>query len=143
MMEYMYNSNSVEDTEKCGEELATKVLQNITNEYAFIALKGDLGAGKTAFVRGFSRVISPESRVKSPSYTIVNEYCLGDIPLYHFDLYRTGGGDELDSIGFDEYLTKGICIVEWSEYLDELPENAIIVNINKTGENTRTIVIDY
>lgn len=134
-------THSASETEQAGRSLAESL--RFDSGMPFIALRGDLGAGKTVFVRGFASVISPGSRVKSPTYTIVNEYVRGSVPLYHFDLYRTGGGDELDSFGFDEYLSRGVCIVEWSEYMDKLPDGAITVTISACGENDRKITVDY
>ena len=134
-------SHSTNDTEQAGRTLAEKL--DYSDGMPFVALRGDLGAGKTVFVRGFASVLSPGSRVKSPTYTIVNEYTKGAVPLYHFDLYRTGGGDELESFGFDEYTEKGVCIVEWSEYMSVLPAGAIVVTITAHGESDRQITIDY
>ena len=111
---------------------------------AFVrGLYGEMGAGKTAFVRGFASVISPGSRVKSPTYTVVNEYRRGEIPLFHFDLYRLSSPEELDSLGFDEYVSSGICIAEWPDMLgDDLPENAVKVYIRRIGENEREITAE-
>ncbi|MBQ7921546.1 MAG: tRNA (adenosine(37)-N6)-threonylcarbamoyltransferase complex ATPase subunit type 1 TsaE [Clostridia bacterium] len=135
-MEYI--TNDVLQTEKLGTELA----QSLPGGPVFVALYGDLGAGKTAFVRGFTSVLSPGSRVKSPTYTIVNEYRKGKRPVYHFDLYRIESEDDLDAIGFDEYVQNGICIAEWCEHIGTLlPDHAITVKIEKTGENGRKITI--
>lgn len=137
----LLESNSVEQTEQIGAALAQAVLE--LQKPCFVALNGDLGAGKTAFVRGFASVLSPGSRVKSPSYTIVNEYRRGAIPVYHFDFYRLEDEDGLDSVGFDEYLTGGICICEWCEKIDSVrPSDAITVIIEKTGDTARCIHID-
>jgi tRNA threonylcarbamoyladenosine biosynthesis protein TsaE len=137
---YVTESRCVEDTERIGADLARYISE--WGKPCFIALNGDLGAGKTAFVRGFASVLSPGSRVKSPTYTIVNEYRRGRVPVFHFDLYRMEDPEGLDSIGFDEYLNSGICIAEWSENLgDRRPEYAITVEIRKTGENERQIQI--
>lgn len=135
-------SRSTAETEMAGAALAREILDS--GERCFVALEGDLGAGKTAFVRGFASVLSPGSRVKSPTYTIVNEYRRGEVPLFHFDLYRMEDPESLDSIGFDEYVASGICIAEWSENLgDRRPENVITVSIEKRGENEREITIRY
>lgn len=129
-----------EETEKAGAELAEQLLG--TGKTYFVALYGDLGAGKTVFVRGFTGIASPGSRVKSPTYTIVNEYRKGKTPVFHFDLYRIGSTEELDGFGFDEYVANGLCIAEWSENLgDMLPENTIRVTIEKSGETERTITV--
>ena len=133
-------SRSTAETEEAGAALARDI-QALGGRW-FVALEGDLGAGKTAFVRGFASVLSPGSRVKSPTYTIVNEYRRGAVPLFHFDLYRMEDPDSLDSIGFDEYVSTGICIAEWSENLGaRRPENALTVSILKRGENEREIII--
>ena len=111
---------------------------------AFVALKGDLGAGKTVFTRGFVSVLSPGSRVKSPTYTIVNEYLKGDSPVYHFDFYRIDDPSELYGIGFDDYLDGGICIGEWCENIDGyVPRDAIRIEIIKAGETSRIIKSSY
>ena len=81
-----------------------------------IALYGDLGAGKTALVRGIAQGLGAPERVSSPTFTIVNEYIGGRLPLFHFDMYRLGGADELYDIGWEDYLSRGgVCAVEWSE----------------------------
>ena len=135
-------SESVQSTEQIGAKLARAISDSLPNTPCFIALYGDLGAGKTAFVRGFVSVLSEGSRVKSPTYTIVNEYRRGPYPVFHFDLYRVEDPDELDSIVFYEYLQNGICIAEWSEHLgDRRPDCALSVTITKTGESTRTFAI--
>lgn len=134
-------SHSAEETERLGKSLANAVLKE--NRLFFIAMYGDLGAGKTVFVRGLASVLSPGSRVKSPTYTIVNEYRKGETPLFHFDLYRIEDTSELDGFGFDEYIKNGNCIAEWSEkLLGDLPENSVTVNIEKINENERHIKID-
>ena len=131
-------THSAEETESFGRELAEKLAES-SKKY-FIALYGDLGAGKTAFVRGLASVLSPGSRVKSPTYTIVNEYRRGKIPLFHFDLYRISDEDELSDIGFEEYLENGICVAEWSENLSELmPKDAVKIKITKLSDNEREI----
>ncbi len=139
-------THSIAETENCGVVLA----KNLSVKPTFVALYGDLGAGKTAFVRGFVSVLSPGSRVKSPTYTIVNEYRHGTIPVFHFDLYRIESENDLESIGFEEYVQSGICIAEWCEHIGTaLPENAIRVQIEKLdasavevpGTGTRKITI--
>ena len=101
-------------------------------------------AGKTAFVRGFASVLSPGSRVSSPTYTIVREYRCGPVPLFHFDLYRLEESEDgLAEIGFDEYVSGGHCIVEWSEYLPQCPRDNIKVTIRRTGAGDRQIEMEY
>ena len=142
MSEETIRTSCVEETEAVGAALAERIRKERGASPCFIAMEGDLGAGKTAFVRGFASVLSPGSRVKSPTYTIVNEYRRGAYPLFHFDLYRLGEADGLESIGFEEYLASGICIAEWSENLGEnRPADAWTVILKKTGESTREITI--
>ena len=136
-------SRSAAETEAAGAALANYLTDTCPDKLWFICLTGDLGAGKTAFVRGFASVLSPESRVKSPTYTIVNEYRKGDTPLFHFDLYRLEDSDDgLDSIGFEQYVNTGHCILEWSEFLPSRPHDAIEVRITKQGEDCRLIEIN-
>ena len=142
MNKVIYITASVDETEKVGA-LFAKELTSKSSALRFIMLRGSLGAGKTAFTRGVASVISPGSRVKSPSYTIVNEYRLGAVPLFHFDLYRLGEGADLEGIGFDEYVESGHCIIEWSEYLDDAPQDAITVTITDVGTGRRKIEIVY
>ncbi len=107
-----------------------------------VAMYGDLGAGKTAFVRGMARGMGLDCRVSSPTFTIVNEY-LGKRDLIHFDMYRLSGADELFDIGWEDYLARGaVCAVEWSENVrDAFWGDEIVVRIEKTGENERRITI--
>ena len=135
-MEYITNSPA--QTEAVGAALA-KVLQ----PGAVIAYRGDLGAGKTAFTRGLARGLSIKESVTSPTYTIVNEYLSGSMPLFHFDMYRLGSEDELFDIGWEDYLERGgVCAVEWSENVWGAMEDAIVVTISRLGEDTRRIEIE-
>ena len=128
-----FHTKSVEETEAVGKELALSIDKC---KPCFIAMYGDLGVGKTAFVRGLASVLAPSARVKSPTYTVVNKYDGGILPLYHLDVYRINDEDELYSIGFDDYVNTGICVVEWSENIPEsIPSDAIYVRIEKEGEN--------
>ena len=134
-------TNTPEETEEIGRRLGILLARRGTP--SFVAMTGDLGAGKTVFVRGMASVLSPGSRVKSPTYTIVNEYRRGPVPFFHFDLYRIADAEELDGFGFDEYLARGISVAEWSERLGgDLPEEAVRVAIEKTGEASRLISVD-
>ncbi|MBO5287060.1 MAG: tRNA (adenosine(37)-N6)-threonylcarbamoyltransferase complex ATPase subunit type 1 TsaE [Clostridia bacterium] len=127
------HTNSVEETEQVARELA---LELNPHKPAFIAMYGDLGVGKTAFVRGLASVLARDSRVKSPTYTVVNEYKGGKIPFYHLDVYRINDDDELYSVGFYDYISQGICVVEWSENIPHaIPEDAIRVTIEKEGDS--------
>ncbi len=131
-------TNSEAETFDAGRALAGKLSRG-----GCVALCGDLGAGKTSFVRGLAAGLGVKSRVTSPTFTIVNEYP-GDIPLFHFDLYRIKSEDELYEIGWDDYLDRGgIIAAEWSENaVHAFPAGTIRVSIEKTGCNSRRIVID-
>ena len=128
------NSLSTEETERIGTELAALIEKN--NLPRFVALYGDLGVGKTAFIRGFSAFAAPGSNVKSPTFTLVNEYKNGKIPVFHFDMYRISTWDDLYSTGYFDYLdAEEILAVEWSENIENaLPEDCIKV-IFSPGEN--------
>ena len=131
-------THSPEETEKIGEALA-KSLQPGT----ILAYRGDLGAGKTAFTRGLARGLGCKETVTSPTYTIVNEYLGGRLPLFHFDMYRLASSDDLWDIGWEDYLEReGVCAVEWSENVQDAMENAVTVTIEKLGETTRQITIE-
>lgn len=112
---------------------------------AVIAYRGDLGAGKTAFTRGLARGLGIAEPVTSPTYTIVNEYLTGRLPLFHFDMYRLHSADDLFDIGWEDYLDRGgVCAVEWSENVAEAMGSAIRVSIAKDPdrEDTRHITIE-
>ena len=131
-------TNSPEETERVGAALG-KVLP----AGAILAYRGDLGAGKTAFTRGLARGLGYTEPVTSPTYTIVNEYLGGRLPLFHFDMYRLRSSDDLWDIGWDDYLDRnGVCAVEWSENVADAMENAIYVTIHKTGDTSRRIEIE-
>ena len=124
-------TNSEQETEQLGQRLGQVLAAGTV-----IAYTGDLGAGKTAFTRGLARGLGIPERVTSPTFTIVNEYEGGRLPLFHFDMYRLGGADELYDIGWEDYLGRGgVCAVEWSENVDQaLEENAIRIDIRR-GEH--------
>ena len=131
-------THSPEETEKVRAALG-KILQPGT----VLAYRGDLGAGKTAFTRGLARGLGCTESVTSPTYTTVNEYLTGRIPLFHFDMYRLRSADDLWGIGWDDYLDRGgVCAVEWSENVDEAMEDAIFVTIEKIGEDSRRITVE-
>ena len=133
-----YITNSPEETEAIGAALG-KIIKPGT----VIAYRGDLGAGKTAFTRGLARGLGCMEIVTSPTYTIVNEYLGGRIPLFHFDMYRLGSSDDLFDIGWDDYLDRGgVCAVEWSENVDDAMEDALYITIEKLGEDSRRITIE-
>ena len=135
-MEFM--TRSPEETEAVGAALAQQL-----NSGSVIAYRGDLGAGKTAFTRGLARGLGYTGLVTSPTYTIVQEYLGGRLPLFHFDMYRLSSSDDLWDIGWEDYLDRGgVCAVEWSENVEDAMENAIFVTIEKTGEQSRRITVE-
>ncbi len=137
-MEYL--SHSETETEAAGQALAAKLRPGDV-----VAYRGDLGAGKTAFTRGLARGLGCHGRVTSPTFTIVNEY-EGPTPLFHFDLYRLGGEEELWDIGWEDYLARnGVCAVEWSEIAPgALPENTVYVTLRRCpgAEEEREILVE-
>ena len=134
----IFYTNAPAETERLGEKLAT-----LLKPGTVIAYCGDLGAGKTAFTRGLARCLGCKDGVSSPTYTIVNEYLSGKMPLFHFDMYRLHSSDDLWDIGWEDYLERGgVCAVEWSENVTDAMENAIWVKIEKTGDESRRITIE-
>ena len=135
-MEFL--TKSPEETEAIGAALG-KILTPGT----VIAYQGDLGAGKTAFTRGLAKGLGCGDAVTSPTYTIVNEYLSGRLPLFHFDMYRLRSSEDLWDIGWEDYLDRGgVCAVEWSENVADAMEDAVRVRIEKTGEEERRITIE-
>ena len=135
-MEYI--TNSPEETEALGQKLGA-----VLKPGTLIAYRGDLGAGKTAFTRGLARGLGSAMCVTSPTYTIVNEYTDGRIPLFHFDMYRLSSSDELWDIGWEDYLERGgVCAVEWSENVADALEGAVWITLEKLGDETRRITIE-
>ena len=131
-------TQSPEQTEAIGEALGKRIPGG-----SVIAYLGDLGAGKTAFTRGLARGLGITDPVTSPTYTIVNEYLQGRLPLFHFDMYRLHSSDDLFDIGWEDYLERGgVCAVEWSENVADALEDAITVRIEKTGDTSRKITIE-
>ena len=130
-------TRSPEETEALGARLAGALEPG-----AVVAFTGDLGAGKTAFVRGLARGLGIRDRVTSPTFTIVNEYEGGRLPLFHFDLYRLGCADELFDIGWEDYLARGgVCAVEWSERMEELLEPGTIrVDLRRGEDEDRRVI---
>ena len=133
-----YITHSPGETEKLGQALGRRLPAGTV-----LAYRGELGAGKTAFTRGLARGLGYTEPVTSPTYTIVNEYLGGRLPLFHFDMYRLRSSDDLWDIGWEDYLERGgVCAVEWSENVADAMENAVTVNLEKLGENTRRITIE-
>ena len=134
-----YTTRSAAETELLGARLAERLRPGDV-----IALRGGLGAGKTAFTRGLARGLGIAEPVTSPTYTIVNEYPQGRLPLFHFDMYRLRDADELFDLGWEDYLDRGgVCAVEWSENVWEALEDPIVVSIERdpADEELRHITI--
>jgi tRNA threonylcarbamoyladenosine biosynthesis protein TsaE len=131
-------THSPEETERLAQALAA-----LLQSGDIIAYRGDLGAGKTAFTRGLAKGLGCREQVTSPTYTIVNEYLSGRLPLFHFDMYRLASSDDLWSIGWEDYLDRGgVCAVEWSENVADALENALWVTVESLGEDTRRITLE-
>ena len=131
-------SHSPEETEALGQAVAARLCPGDV-----VAFRGDLGAGKTAFTRGLARGLGIRQSVTSPTYTLVNEYLDGRLPLFHFDMYRLGSSEELFDIGWEDYLSRGgIIAAEWSENVADAMEDAILVSIRRTGDFDREITIE-
>jgi tRNA threonylcarbamoyladenosine biosynthesis protein TsaE len=137
-MNTVYISRSEQETERFAARFAESL-----NAFDVIALYGDLGAGKTAFVRGLARGLRFSGGVSSPTFAIVHEYRGGRLPIFHFDMYRVAGWDDLYSIAFFEYLEMGgVTVVEWSEHIAAaIPEDAKRIAFEKRGENERKITV--
>lgn len=132
-------SASEQDTEALGRALVQRLQPG-----AVVAFTGDLGAGKTAFVRGMAQGLGIPQRVTSPTFTIVNEYEGGRLPLFHFDMYRLRSSEDLFDIGWEDYLERGgVCAVEWSENVADALDGAIWITIEKTGDDSRRITIEH
>lgn len=135
-----HRTSSPEETERLGEELAARL-----NGGDCIALMGELGGGKTRFVRGIAKGLGSRGFVKSPSFTIINVYEGGRLPLYHIDLYRIGKMDEFQSAGLEEFIFgNGVAAIEWADKSPELlQECRIVVSFSHAGENEREIEIRF
>ena len=134
----IYSSDSPAKTEALGEKLARSVCGGIV-----VALYGGMGMGKTVFVRGMAKVLSPNAEVQSPTFALVNEYP-GNPPLVHFDMYRVSSWDDLYVSGFWDYLDAGAVVVtEWSENIESaLPENTVRVHFHRVSDTERTIEME-
>ena len=135
-----FNSNSVDETIEIAEKFAEQLKIGDTILYT-----GEMGAGKTHFTKGIARYFGIEKGVSSPTFALVNEYIGSEVNVFHFDLFRITTYDDLYAIGFFDYFDRdGILAVEWSENISNLSdylENVWLINISKTGENTREITI--
>ena len=126
-------TENAEQTMNLGEAFAKKLKNGDV-----VLLKGEMGAGKTVFVKGIAKALGITERITSPTYAYMNDY---DGKLYHYDCYRLSSGEDAESLGLTDYFyADGICVIEWSENIaDVLPKNTISVTIEKTGENQRRI----
>ena len=133
-MDYKYTTRSVDDTLELAENIESEKFSGMV-----ICLNGDLGSGKTVFVKGFAKALGIDENITSPTFTIVKEYMNGELPLYHMDVYRI---DDNADFGVEDYFNKsGICILEWSEMIeDRLPQERLDINIKIVDENTRVLV---
>ena len=139
----IFETNSAEETEKLGRTLAEKA-----TEGQVYTLIGDLGVGKTVFTQGFATGLNIDEPICSPTFTIVQEYDTGRLPFYHFDVYRIGDIEEMDEIGYEDYVYgDGVCLIEWANLIEEiLPEKYIQVTIEKNlekGFDYRKITVEY
>ncbi len=135
----VFLSSSVTETEDFAENFAKKITKGVV-----IAMKGDLGAGKTCFTRGFAKGMGYYGEVNSPTFSIVNEYLGGRLPVYHFDMYRISGWEDLYTTGYFEYMESGaVLIIEWSENIESaLPDDVITITIENCGDSKRAITIE-
>ena len=138
----VYESFSEEMTFEIGKKLGEKA-----DKGEIICLEGDLGVGKTVFTKGFAEGLDIEDNIDSPTFTIVQEYLEGRIPLYHFDVYRIGDISEMDEIGYEDYFFgEGVCLIEWASRIEELlPESAVHIKIEKDlakGFEYRRVVVE-
>jgi len=138
----VYESFSEEMTFEIGKKLGEKA-----DKGEIICLEGDLGVGKTVFTKGFAKGLNIEENIDSPTFTIVQEYTEGRLPLYHFDVYRIGDISEMDEIGYEDYFFgEGVCLIEWASRIEELiPESAIHIIIEKDlskGFEYRRVVVE-
>ena len=131
-------THSAEETIEFAKEIGSRLKKG-----DIVAYTGGLGAGKTTFTRGLAMGLGMEDNVTSPTISLVNEYHSKDISLYHFDMYRIMGADDLETTGFYDYSTDdSVFAIEWSENIsEELPDNAVIINIERIDDNSRRITV--
>ena len=134
---FEYVTNNEEETKEFAKKIASKLKIGDV-----IVLSGELGSGKTKFTEGILTYFGLEQEISSPTFTIVNEYTSKNINIYHFDVYRLADIDEFYAIGGEEYFTKGICIIEWGEMIEEiLPKNYIKIKFEKDANNTNKRIL--
>ena len=135
-MDYKYTSRSIYDTMELAENIESEKFPGMV-----ICLDGELGSGKTVFVKGFAKSLGITENITSPTFNLIKEYESGELPLYHMDVYRLEG--KCETIGFDDYFKKeGVCIIEWSDMIcDCLPEERLQIDFKLIDENTRVLVL--
>ena len=135
-MEYKYTSRSIDDTMQLAENIESEKFPGMV-----ICLDGELGSGKTIFVKGFAKSLGITETITSPTFTLIKEYFGGEMPLYHMDVYRIEEAD--DSIGFEDYFSKdAVSIIEWSDMIeDKLPSERLNIEFKVIDENTRVLIL--
>lgn len=130
------------DSEEKTKEIAKKLAFHL-GKGSFLAVYGDLGAGKTAFVKGLAEGLGVSENIVSPTFTILRAYESGTLPLYHLDVYRIADEDELFEIGFDDYAEgDGVCVCEWADLIpDALPGKRLDITIERISDHERRIVV--
>ncbi len=135
-MEYKYTSRSIDDTRELAENIESEKFPGMV-----ICLNGELGSGKTLFVKGFAQSLGITETITSPTFTLIKEYNSGEMPLYHMDVYRIEESD--GTIGFSDYFNKdAVSIIEWADMIsDELPEERLDIDFKIIDENTRVLIL--
>ena len=135
-MDYKYSSSSEEDTMELAQNIESEKFPNMV-----ICLDGELGSGKTIFVKGFAGALGIDENITSPTFNLIKEYENGEMPLYHMDMYRLEG--KAENIGIEDYFTKdGVSIIEWSEMIEDiLPEERLDIKIKVVDENKRVLTL--
>lgn len=135
-MDYKFTSYSDVDTTELAENMESEKFPNMV-----ICLEGELGSGKTVFVKGFAKALGIEDNITSPTFNLIKEYLNGEMPLYHMDMYRLEGN--VENIGVEDYFNKnGVCIIEWSDMIEDiLPEERLAIKFKIINENKRVLVI--
>lgn len=135
--DYKYTSHNEQETMELAQNIESEKFPNMV-----ICLKGELGSGKTVFVKGFAQSLGIDENITSPTFNLVKEYQTGELPLYHMDVYRLEDGDD-GTIGLSDYFTKGgITIIEWSDIIkDSLPEERLEIKFKVIDEETRVLMM--
>lgn len=133
-MNYKYTSRNETDTLEIAQNIESEKFSNMV-----ICLVGELGSGKTIFVKGFAQALGLDENITSPTFNLVKEYLNGEMPLYHMDVYRLEGSTE--NIGIEDYFSKnGVTIIEWADMItDLLPEERLEIRFKVVNENTRVL----